>query len=143
VLASSWLTSIAVCYELVNNFADTDPGIANAFYQQYLLSTLQDILFVLSDSDHKSGRCISRSLPVNYRHYAHHRLQITKYNACTSDSVGGGGSGSTAVIRSCNNIEPGHDKFIVHAGILCQSFTECLLTSSAVGSVCFPCMLRD
>ncbi|KAF8507263.1 CRM1 C terminal-domain-containing protein [Gautieria morchelliformis] len=48
-------TGLYICQELVNNFAETDPGIANAFYQQYLLSTLQDILYVLSDSDHKSG----------------------------------------------------------------------------------------
>ncbi|KAF8590540.1 hypothetical protein K439DRAFT_1651189 [Ramaria rubella] len=48
-------TGLYICFEVVNNFADSEAGIANAFYQQYLLSTLQDILYVLSDSDHKSG----------------------------------------------------------------------------------------
>ncbi|KAF8520214.1 CRM1 C terminal-domain-containing protein [Hysterangium stoloniferum] len=44
-----------ICLEVINNFAESDPAIANVFYQQYTLSLLQDILFVLSDSDHKSG----------------------------------------------------------------------------------------
>lgn len=43
------------CLELVNNFAEADAAISNAFYQQYLLGLIQDILFVLTDSDHKSG----------------------------------------------------------------------------------------
>ena len=55
------LTFIVVCLELFNNFNESDRGIANAFYQQYLLSTLQDILYVLTDSDHKSGRCTRNS----------------------------------------------------------------------------------
>jgi exportin-1 len=45
-----------VCLELVNNFiAATDPSITNAFFRQYYLRITQDILFVLTDSDHKSG----------------------------------------------------------------------------------------
>jgi exportin-1 len=39
----------------VDNFAAADPGIANAFFQQFFLSILQDIFFVLTDTDHKSG----------------------------------------------------------------------------------------
>lgn len=42
--------------EVVNNFAGyNDPAITNAFFQQYYLSILQDIFFVLTDTDHKSG----------------------------------------------------------------------------------------
>ncbi|GJJ12193.1 Exportin-1 [Clathrus columnatus] len=41
-------------YKLINNFAESETTIANAFYQLYLLGLIQDILFVLSDSDHKS-----------------------------------------------------------------------------------------
>ncbi len=45
-----------VCLEVVNNFATAaDPAVTNAFFQQYFLSILQDIFFVLTDADHKSG----------------------------------------------------------------------------------------
>lgn len=49
------LTYIVVSYEVINNFASAESGIANAFFQQYFLSILQDIFFVLTDADHKSG----------------------------------------------------------------------------------------
>ena len=32
-----------------------EPTVGNAFFQQYFLSILQDIFFVLTDADHKSG----------------------------------------------------------------------------------------
>jgi len=41
--------------ETVNNFAAAEPPISNAFFQQFYLSILQDIFFVLTDTDHKSG----------------------------------------------------------------------------------------
>jgi exportin-1 len=42
--------------EVVNNFANAaDPAITSAFFQQYFLSIVQDIFFVLTDADHKSG----------------------------------------------------------------------------------------
>lgn len=45
-----------VCLEVVNNFAGAaDPAVSNAFFQQYFLSIMQDIFFVLTDADHKSG----------------------------------------------------------------------------------------
>lgn len=45
-----------MCLEVINNFATaTDPAVTNAFFQQYFLSILQDIFFVLTDADHKSG----------------------------------------------------------------------------------------
>ncbi|KAJ7285677.1 CRM1 C terminal-domain-containing protein [Mycena rebaudengoi] len=44
-----------LCLEVVNNFAGTEPAVANAFFQQYFLSIVQDIFFVLTDTDHKSG----------------------------------------------------------------------------------------
>lgn len=47
--------SIAVCLEVVNNFAAADATIANNFFQQYFLSITQDIFYVLTDADHKSG----------------------------------------------------------------------------------------
>ncbi len=45
-----------MCLEVINNFASaTEVAISNAFFQQYFLSIVQDIFFVLADADHKSG----------------------------------------------------------------------------------------
>ena len=44
-----------MCLEVVNNFAAADPTVSNAFFQQFFLSIMQDIFFVLTDTDHKSG----------------------------------------------------------------------------------------
>ena len=40
---------------MVNNFASAEAPVKNAFFQQYFLSIMQDIFFVLTDTDHKSG----------------------------------------------------------------------------------------
>jgi exportin-1 len=48
-------TGLNICLELINNIAAADQSIANAFYQSFFLSLLQDVFFVLTDSDHKSG----------------------------------------------------------------------------------------
>ncbi|KAI7862138.1 nuclear export factor CRM1 [Spinellus fusiger] len=47
--------SLQICGELISNISRTDPSIAGVFYQTYYLSILQDIFFVLTDRDHKSG----------------------------------------------------------------------------------------
>ncbi|PTB75856.1 hypothetical protein M440DRAFT_1335077 [Trichoderma longibrachiatum ATCC 18648] len=45
-----------MCLELINNIAEkTDIGTANAFFQRFFVSILQDVLFVVTDSDHKAG----------------------------------------------------------------------------------------
>lgn len=44
-----------VCLEVINNFVNADQAVAAAFFQQYFLSILQDIFYVLTDADHKSG----------------------------------------------------------------------------------------
>ena len=44
-----------VCLEVVNNFASAEESVSNAFFQQYFLSITQDIFYVLTDADHKSG----------------------------------------------------------------------------------------
>ncbi|KAI0041543.1 hypothetical protein FA95DRAFT_1683146 [Auriscalpium vulgare] len=48
-------TGLNLCVEIINNFATAEASIANAFFQQYYLSFLQDVFFVLTDADHKSG----------------------------------------------------------------------------------------
>ncbi|KAH6919010.1 Crm1-F1 [Coprinopsis sp. MPI-PUGE-AT-0042] len=49
-------TGLNLCLEVVNNFAThADQSVTNAFFQQYFLNIVQDIFFVLTDADHKSG----------------------------------------------------------------------------------------
>ncbi|KAF9977031.1 Karyopherin transporter [Actinomortierella ambigua] len=44
-----------ICLEVINNFALGDPAIANQFYQGYFLNLLNDVFYVLTDHNHKSG----------------------------------------------------------------------------------------
>lgn len=44
-----------MCLELITNIADTDPATSNAFFQSFYITILQDVFFVLTDTDHKAG----------------------------------------------------------------------------------------
>ncbi len=44
-----------MCYELIQNMAETDQATCDAFFQNFYTTILQDIFFVLTDSDHKAG----------------------------------------------------------------------------------------
>ncbi len=45
-----------MCLELINNVAEkTDLQTSDAFFQQFFVSVLQDIFFVITDPDHKAG----------------------------------------------------------------------------------------
>ncbi|KAF2461640.1 CRM1 C terminal-domain-containing protein [Lineolata rhizophorae] len=44
-----------MCIELMSNMADTDQQTCNVFFQTFYTSILQDVFFVLTDSDHKAG----------------------------------------------------------------------------------------
>jgi exportin-1 len=44
-----------MCLELITNIAETDAGTSNAFFQQFFVPILQDVFFVLTDTDHKAG----------------------------------------------------------------------------------------
>lgn len=46
---------LQMCNELISNMAETDPQICNTFFQNFFTTILQDVYFVLTDSDHKSG----------------------------------------------------------------------------------------
>ncbi|KAI1318160.1 Karyopherin transporter [Mortierella claussenii] len=48
-------TGLNICLEVINNFSASDPPIANQFYQAYFLNILNDIFYVLTDNNHKSG----------------------------------------------------------------------------------------
>lgn len=45
-----------MCLELINNIAEkTDVQTSNAFFNQFFITILQDVFFVLTDQDHKAG----------------------------------------------------------------------------------------
>ncbi|KAF2479970.1 CRM1 C terminal-domain-containing protein [Neohortaea acidophila] len=44
-----------MCIELIQNMADTDQQTCDAFFQNFYTTILQDVFFVLTDSDHKAG----------------------------------------------------------------------------------------
>ena len=48
-------TGLYLALEVIENVLKTDMSVANAFFQTYYLSLLQDSFYVLTDSDHKSG----------------------------------------------------------------------------------------
>lgn len=50
-------TGLSMCIELIDNMAEhTDLQTSSMFFQQFYLTILQDVFFVLTDSDHKAGR---------------------------------------------------------------------------------------
>ena len=48
-------TGLFICLSLLESMAKSDVNLANAFYASFYLPLLQDIFFVLTDSDHQSG----------------------------------------------------------------------------------------
>ncbi|KAJ1985367.1 Karyopherin transporter [Dimargaris verticillata] len=48
-------TGLNICLELLNNVSATEPAVLGAFARTYYVSLLQDILYVLTDTDHKNG----------------------------------------------------------------------------------------
>lgn len=53
-------TGLTMCLELMNNMAETDPQTSSIFFRQFYLAILQDVFFVLTDTDHKAGKLIAR-----------------------------------------------------------------------------------
>lgn len=49
-------TGLSMCIELMDNMAEhTDAQTSSMFFQQFYITILQDVFFVLTDSDHKAG----------------------------------------------------------------------------------------
>ena len=50
-------TGLSMCIELIDNMAEnTDQQTSSMFFQQFYVTILQDVFFVLTDSDHKAGK---------------------------------------------------------------------------------------
>lgn len=61
-----------MCLELINNIADkTDVATANAFFQRFFVTILQDVLFVVTDSDHKAGFKTQSMLVMKLFYFIH------------------------------------------------------------------------
>lgn len=50
-------TGLSMCIELMDNMADTNPETSSVFFRQFFVVILQDVFFVLTDTDHKAGMC--------------------------------------------------------------------------------------
>ncbi len=48
-------TGLTMCMELVDNMAETDPNTSGLFFRSFYITILQDVFFVLTDTDHKAG----------------------------------------------------------------------------------------
>ena len=77
-----------ICLELIENISRSDTNVANFFYQQYLLNLVQDVFFVLTDTDHKSGMnnylyngYIQFNLFMDYAFKNSARIQISGYGS--------------------------------------------------------------
>jgi exportin-1 len=46
---------LTICVELIDNVVAAGPETSNGFFRAYYLALLQDMFFVLTDADHKSG----------------------------------------------------------------------------------------
>ena len=44
-----------MCIELISNMAETEQSTCDAFFRSFFTTILQDVFFVLTDSDHKAG----------------------------------------------------------------------------------------
>jgi exportin-1 len=44
-----------MCIELMNNIVETDAQTSSAFFNQFFIPILEDVFFVLTDTDHKAG----------------------------------------------------------------------------------------
>ena len=48
-------SGLNMCIELISNMAETDQSTRDGFFQNFFTTILQDVFFVLCDSDHKAG----------------------------------------------------------------------------------------
>ncbi len=48
-------SGLGMLIELASNMSEADPSTCNTFFQNFYLTILQDMFFLLTDSDHKAG----------------------------------------------------------------------------------------
>lgn len=61
-----------MCLELINNIADkTDVVTCNAFFNQFFVTIMQDVFYVVSDQDHKAGFKAQSMLLMRMFYFVH------------------------------------------------------------------------
>ena len=60
---------LGMCIELMENFILKAPGKSDEFFHQFYIPILQDVFFVLTDSDHKAGFKLQSTLLANMFKY--------------------------------------------------------------------------
>lgn len=60
-------TGLSMFLELLQNMSKVDPSVSAPFYKAYFLSLVQDIFYVLTDTDHKAGTRAENSEHNFYR----------------------------------------------------------------------------
>jgi exportin-1 len=61
-----------MCLELINNIAEkTDVQTSNAFFNQFFITIMQDVFFVLTDQDHKAGFKTQSMLLMRMFYFVH------------------------------------------------------------------------
>ena len=56
---------LSICMDLLTNFGKCEKSVANAFFQTYYVSLLQDLFFVLTSTSHKSGFRLQSIIVMN------------------------------------------------------------------------------
>lgn len=73
-------TGLSMCNELMDNMAEVpDQGTSSVFFQQFFVPILQDVFFVLTDPDHKSGKEFQDLASEAWFAKCPRRFQITIY----------------------------------------------------------------
>ena len=75
-------TGLNMCIELLDNMAETDQQTSSMFFRQFFMTILQDVFFVLTDTDHKAGKSNSINLLPKIQPNA--CLQVSSHNPCYS-----------------------------------------------------------
>lgn len=56
---------LSMCSELIKNIAETDLETSSEFFKRYFISILQDVFFVLTDTDHKAGEGLDSNVALS------------------------------------------------------------------------------
>ena len=73
-------TGLTMCLELIDNMAGVDQQTSALFFRQFYITILQDVFFVLTDTDHKAGMCSPLKCFLTW---VSNILQVSKPNLCS------------------------------------------------------------
>ncbi len=78
-------TGLKMCLDLLHNFAALEPSVSSTFYSAFYLSLLQDILYVLTDADHKSAFKLQATILAHlFELVTQNRISVPLFDASKS-----------------------------------------------------------